>query len=167
MASNTNIPATKERENIEKRLTQLDLEREVLAKRHDELIQESKNFQDSMVSFPLALSVSKKVELFKGLFKGRTDVFASRWQNSKGRSGYAIACHNEWIPAVCNKPKVKCKECLHKKYKTLDDQAIYDHLAGHLIVGLYPLLPDNTCHLLAADFDKIGWQDAVKAMAQV
>jgi len=39
-------------------------------------------------------------------------------------------------------------------------------LAGKHIVGLYPLLPDNTCHLLAADFDKDGWQDAVKAMSE-
>ncbi len=33
------------------------------------------------------------------------------------------------------------------------------------MVGLYPLLQDNTCHLLAVDFDKTDWQDAVRAMA--
>jgi len=33
-------------------------------------------------------------------------------------------------------------------------------------VGLYPLLHDNTCYLLAADFDKGSWQDEVKAMSK-
>lgn len=33
-------------------------------------------------------------------------------------------------------------------------------------MGLYPLLQDNTCYLLAADFDKGSWQDEVKAMSK-
>ena len=68
--------------------------------------------------------------------------------------------------ASAKKPDIKCSECPNRQHKALDDQAIYDHLAGKHIVGLYPLLPDNTCHLLAADFDKDGWQDAVKAMSE-
>ena len=43
---------------------------------------------------------------------------------------------------------------------------IYDHLSGKQVIGLYPLLTDNTCHLLVADFDKSDWQDSVKAMTQ-
>ena len=39
-------------------------------------------------------------------------------------------------------------------------------MAGQQVVGLYPLLHDNTCHLLAADFDKGNWQDEVKAMSR-
>lgn len=34
------------------------------------------------------------------------------------------------------------------------------------MVGLYPLLKDNTCYLLAADFDKGCWQEEVKAMSK-
>lgn len=56
--------------------------------------------------------------------------------------------------------------CSHKQYKVLDEHAIYEHLLGKQVVGLYPLLENNSCHLLAADFDKTGWQDAVRAMAQ-
>jgi superfamily II DNA or RNA helicase len=48
----------------------------------------------------------------------------------------------------------------------LNDQIIYRHLAGQQVVGLYPLLHDNTCYLLAADFDKGSWQDEVKAMSR-
>ena len=39
-------------------------------------------------------------------------------------------------------------------------------MAGQQVVGLYPLLQDSTCHLLAADFDKGDWQDEVKAMSR-
>lgn len=111
-------------------------------------------------------STDQKVYLFQELFKGRTDIFANRWQNVKGRSGYSVVCHNEWLPGKCNKPKVKCSVCSHKQYKVLDEHAIYEHLLGNQVVGLYPLLENNSCHLLAADFDKTGWQDAVRAMAQ-
>ena len=34
------------------------------------------------------------------------------------------------------------------------------------MVGLYPLLKDNSCYLLAADFDKGCWQEEVKAMSK-
>jgi hypothetical protein len=49
-----------------------------------------------------------KVELFRSLFQGRTDVFPQRWENPKtGKSGYAPACGNEWKRGLCGKPQVK------------------------------------------------------------
>ncbi|MEW8028586.1 MAG: hypothetical protein AB2806_12725 [Candidatus Thiodiazotropha sp.] len=39
-------------------------------------------------------------------------------------------------------------------------------MAGQQVAGLYPLLHDCTCHLLAADFDKGNRQDEVKAMSR-
>jgi len=111
----------------------------------------------------LTLSTADKIQLFKRLFKGRENSFAKRWENTKGRSGYSVACNNEWKSGICYKPKVKCGECKHQLFNPLDEQAIYAHLSGKLIAGLYPLLNDNTCHLLAIDFDKDDWQEAVKA----
>ncbi|MES9879184.1 MAG: DEAD/DEAH box helicase family protein [Candidatus Sedimenticola sp. PURPLELP] len=147
---------------IESRLADLETEKQRLLKRKKELLhQQHAPDRDSQ------LSPEQKVSLFAGLFKGRGDVFATRWENTKGRSGYSVACHNEWVPGVCNKPRVKCSDCNHRRYKPLDSQALYDHLAGKQVVGLYPILQDNTCHLLAVDFDKTGWQDAVKAIATV
>ncbi|CAO1659046.1 DNA helicase [Halomonas sp. NYA30] len=34
------------------------------------------------------------------------------------------------------------------------------------MVGLYPLLPDSSCYLLAVDFDKENWKADVRALAQ-
>jgi hypothetical protein len=46
-----------------------------------------------------------KIALFRALFRGRDDVYARRFENRKtGKSGYATACGNEWVPAVCEKP---------------------------------------------------------------
>ena len=48
----------------------------------------------------------------------------------------------------------------------LTDQAIREHLEGRSTVGIYPLLPDDTCWFLAVDFDKAGWhQDAATFLA--
>ncbi|WP_420852010.1 TOTE conflict system archaeo-eukaryotic primase domain-containing protein [Pelotomaculum isophthalicicum] len=36
---------------------------------------------------------------------------------------------------------------------------IHDHLAGKHTIGVYPLLPDETCWFLLADFNKKTWQE--------
>jgi len=35
---------------------------------------------------------------------------------------------------------------------------IHLHLTGKHTIGVYPLLIDETCWFLAADFDKAAWQ---------
>jgi len=156
----------KELQELDKRLVKLAEEQETLMARREVILEQySKEINNSQKRSE-QLSVKQKVELFKKLFKGRQDIFARRWENSKGRSGYSFACHNEWVSGKCNKPRIKCNECHHRNYKALDDKIIYDHLAGKQIIGLYPLLADNTCSLLAADFDKDDWQYAIQAMAE-
>ncbi len=149
-------------ESINHKLASLELEKKALIEKREALLQPSSNPQ----SIATELSVNQKVALFQKLFRGRSDIFANRWENTKGRSGYSVACDNEWVKDVCNKPKIKCGECSNRKYKTLDDQIIYDHLSGKQVIGLYPLLTDNTCHLLAADFDKNDWQKSIVALAK-
>jgi superfamily II DNA or RNA helicase len=104
------------------------------------------------------------VALFRSLFRGRDDVYALRWHsNSSGRSGYAPACANEWREGICEKPRVACRDCQHRELLPLTDAAIYSHLAGDHTLGLYPLLEDDSCHLLAVDFDEQDWQDDARA----
>ncbi len=108
------------------------------------------------------LSPDEKIAIFRRLFRGRTDCYPLRWESSKGTSGYSPACGNEWRPGVCGKPKVKCGSCEHRDLLPVDYQVIYGHLAGKHTAGVYPLLDDNTCLFLAADFDDAGWrEDAV------
>ena len=45
-----------------------------------------------------------------------------------------------------------------QKFIPLTDAVIENHLLGKETVGVYPLLPDETCWFLAADFDKMTWE---------
>jgi hypothetical protein len=109
---------------------------------------------------------AEKVALFRRLFRGRTDVYPLRWESVKGRSGYSPACGNEWRPGICHKPRVKCGECDQRLLLPVTDQVIYDHLAGQHTVGVYPLLSDDTCLFLAADFDEAEWSEDARAFME-
>lgn len=104
------------------------------------------------------ISTHEKVAIFRRLFHGREDVFARRWESLHGKSGYSPACANEWKVGLCGKPSVKCVSCENRRLLPLTDQVVFDHLAGKQVVGLYPLLPDDTCKLLAIDFDEGDWR---------
>lgn len=67
---------------------------------------------------------------------------------------------------MCCKPKVKCGNCSHRLLLPLTNQVFYDHLAGQHTIGVYPLLPDDTCLFLAVDFDEADWQEDAKAFMQ-
>lgn len=113
------------------------------------------------------LSPEQKVALFRQLFRGRVDVYPVRWESkSSGKAGYAPACGNEWRPGVCEKPRIKCGDCTHRLLLPVSDDVIFGHLAGKHTIGIYPLLSDDSCHLLAVDFDEAEWRDDAKAFAQ-
>ncbi len=110
----------------------------------------------------------EKVRLYRSLFQGREDVFAIRWVGKENKSGYSPACFNDWKLGVCGKyKKIPCANCDNRKLIPLDDKQIYRHLKGEIIIGVYPLLEDDTCKFLAIDFDKKGWRDDVKALIEI
>ena len=147
--------------DIDARLSELEDEKKQLLALREQLQQPSPIAHDSKFYTP-----EQKIAIFKGLFRGRTDIFANRWQNKQGRSGYSVACDNEWVQGICNKPRVKCQDCNHRQFTQFNNQIIYSHLAGQQVAGLYPLMHDNTCYFLAADFDKGQWKEEVKAMSK-
>ncbi|MFQ5628426.1 MAG: DEAD/DEAH box helicase family protein, partial [bacterium] len=109
-------------------------------------------------------SPEAKIALFLTLFKGREDVFAKRWQNKTGRSGYAPVCLNEWDRALCQKPQIKCSACKNQNFAQWDARTVDGHLRGIEVLGIYPLLNDETCCFLAIDFDGPGWEDDCSAI---
>jgi superfamily II DNA or RNA helicase len=112
-------------------------------------------------------SPASKARLFRDLFSGREDVFALRWENRvRGRAGYAPRCEHEWKPGVCGKPKVRCGACSNQAFVALDDRELLAHLQGHQVVGIYPLLPNDTCRLLAIDLDGSSWQSDARAIRE-
>lgn len=64
---------------------------------------------------------------------------------------------------VCEKPRVKCGDCPNQAFIPVSDRAVVDHLQGRHVVGVYPMLEDGRCWLLAADFDRQCWAEDVAA----
>ncbi len=125
------------------------------------------------VRLPLALEApiprtsADKVRLFRSLFRGREDIFPTRFESRKtGRSGYAPACRNKFVPGVCELPKIKCGDCPNQAFMPFDDAAVLGHLTGRHVMGVYPLLADETCWFLAVDFDKSTWIEDVGAFVE-
>jgi len=111
-----------------------------------------------------------KINLFRSLFRGRDDVYPLRFESSKtGKYGYQPACANEWAKGICEKGRVKCAVCPNRRFLAVTDEVIRNHLCGYnkrgrdFVIGLYPMLRDETCFLLAVDFDKKHWQEDIAA----
>jgi superfamily II DNA or RNA helicase len=108
-----------------------------------------------------------KVSLFRRLFRGRPDVYPTRFVSKKtGKAGYAPACSNKFVPGVCELPKVKCGDCTKQAFRAFDDDAVFAHLRGQHVMGVYAMLDDETCWFLAVDFDKSTWTEDARAFVE-
>src|SRR5260221_1368967 len=95
-----------------------------------------------------------QLDIFKGLFKGRDDVFAIRWEK-EGKAGYMPAYDLDWKEYARYKVQGgSIKDFPNKSYLPLTNGRLNQHLSGKEIIGVYPLLPDNTSWFIAADFDQ-------------
>jgi hypothetical protein len=107
----------------------------------------------------------KRIALFRSLFRGREDVYARRWESPDGRSGYTPAAQKDW--KAINRSRSEDRKRVDqktRKYFPLTDAVIENHLLGNETVGVYPLLPDETCWFLAVDFDQKTWQEDSRAV---
>jgi superfamily II DNA or RNA helicase len=106
-------------------------------------------------------SPEAKLALFRDLLSGRQDVYALRWTSAKsGKSG--------WSPAERDPFSARERAEHEREFLPLTDEVPARHLARtapgarQVHIGLYPMLPDDTCRLLVCDFDDAEWRaDAV------
>ena len=73
---------------------------------------------------------------------------------------------------VCNKKKYTCSKCPNRSFIEMNDRVIYNHLKGddefcRDVVGIYPMLSDETTKFLAIDFDEESWQEDVTAVRKI
>ena len=117
---------------------------------------------------PDVTTAEGRVALFTSLFRGRPDVFATRWQSTKspGKTGWSPRCLNEWQPGVCEKPKVKCADCANRRFVAWSETEARRHLEGRQTAGIYPLLANETCWLVAIDLDGPGWREDVSVLRE-
>ncbi|MCM1326120.1 MAG: DEAD/DEAH box helicase family protein [Bacteroidales bacterium] len=102
-----------------------------------------------------------EAKLFFSMFWGRTDVYSRRTiKKSTGEVNYYTQCYNFWkkgCPRI-NGSKIKCQDCPRQAYKELRKEQIIDHLRGNAedatdVIGVFPLLTDDTCRFIVFDFD--------------
>jgi superfamily II DNA or RNA helicase len=74
------------------------------------------------------------------------------------------------VRGLCDKRAVRCADCPNRQFLPVTDDTIRDHLSGadstdrEFVAGVYPMLLDETCFFLAADFDKDNWREDVGAV---
>jgi superfamily II DNA or RNA helicase len=115
-----------------------------------------------------------KIALFRSLFRGRENVYPKRFESLKtGKQGYQPICRNEWVSGICEKPKIRCDNCVHRRLLPVTDDVVRNHLLGmdpnsgrDFTIGVYPMLPDETCWFLATDLDKAFWQQDARAFLE-
>lgn len=98
---------------------------------------------------------------FFSRFWGRQDVYSKRYvKKGTGEAGYYPQCNHFWSEKCPRKmgKKIKCRDCASQSWKQLDIAVLKRHLEGKAadasdVVGIYPLLLDDTCRFLVFDFD--------------
>ena len=100
-------------------------------------------------------------------------MYPKRFESLKtGKTGYQPVCRNEWVSGICEKPKIRCEKCGHREFLPITDDVVRNHLLGmnphdrpdrDFTIGVYPMLPDETCWFLAVDFDKDTWMEDARA----
>ena len=136
----------------ESHLAELESRREAAHSRMDALRAKLMAFsaeEPTQSALPVVLGAqatpTDKVRLFRALFRGREDIFPTRFTSKKtGKAGYAPACANKFVRGVCDLPKAKCSECPNQAFTPVDDRVVLDHLRGRHVMGVYPLLEDET-----------------------
>ncbi len=106
----------------------------------------------------ISLTTKEQINLFRSIFKGREDIFAKRWEKGS-KNGYMPAYFYDPYRYKAHQMRGgSFKDFTEKSYLQLNDDQILKHLDGEQLIGIYPLLQDNTSWFIVADFDKANWE---------
>lgn len=110
------------------------------------------------------LNSADKMKIYCSYFRGRDDIYACFYKQF-----VFPACYNR-TKGNCyyEKGHKVCSKCNNANFIPLTDDVIRNHISkSDQRAGLYPLLKDNTCYLLAIDFDEDDWFDAMLSVYRV
>ena len=113
------------------------------------------------------INVTQALPFINSLFATRQDVFAVHWQKG-GKQGYMPAYfYDPYQYQRHKRAGGTFKDYNDKSYRPFTDNEIVKHLNGEQLIGIYPLLKDNTSWFIAADFDGNNWQKEVLSMMRI
>ena len=110
---------------------------------------------------------NKTLSFINSLFLARRDIFAIHWQKGE-KQGYMPAYFYD--PYQYQRHKMaggSFKDYNDKSYRPLTENEIIKHFNGEQLIGIYPLLKDNTSWFIAADFDGNNWQKEALSMIRI
>ena len=77
------------------------------------------------------LKAEQRIALFRSFFHGRDDVYAVRWENTDGRSGYMPKADRDWKAYLSAKDEDRRKvDRQTRKFRPLTDEVVRGHLVG-------------------------------------
>lgn len=154
-----------------------DLEQEIVRLRHlltQAGISYTPPFREEVITPQHAL-------FFYSIFKGRKDVYSKRTPRKDGTAAYYPVCLNFWKENLCPRrigAKTKCMDCQHRKWQPLRQRILMNHLIGIRddggdVIGIYPMMENETCHFLVFDFDShmdplsTDWKEDVNTLRSI
>ena len=129
---------------------------------HDDVSESREAYDPEQGKRILPYSVDKKTaNQFFSKFWGRMDVYSQRIVSKTGKVGYYPQCWNFWRQGCLRNPQYRtnqksgpvCLDCPKQAWKKVDLNILEQHLTGKIVVGIYPILENDTCRLLVFDFD--------------
>lgn len=112
------------------------------------------------------LTTRQKIELFFKYFRGREDVYATKWVSNSGRTGYSPHGDGRWTVDENGKSRKEIYSYYPYNLKTIEQHIRGEHPDFKLGVGIYPLLQDDTTRLIVMDFDSEKSADEVQGIIQ-
>jgi hypothetical protein len=96
------------------------------------------------------LKAEQRIALFRSLFHGRDDVYAVRWENTDGRSGYMPRADRDWKAYLRAKDEDRRKvDRQTRKFRLLTDEVVRGHL-----VEITPSAFIRCCRMRPAGFSR-------------
>lgn len=143
-----------------------------LEKENEYLKQELKKRGYVFIDKRRTLTASEKIDIFMDYFKGRNDIYAKRYYRTKKQIyGWCPACTNEFGKGCAKvKGKADCANCNVAHFKKLTRDIVKNHFNGkenNMGIGLYPLNLDNSCYLIALDFDENDWFEDMHSVYKI
>lgn len=112
------------------------------------------------------LSTQQKLELFYNYFKGRPDVYATKWKSKSGKSGFSPHGEGEWVVK-----EGRSRKEIHTYFpytlETINKHIRAEEYDFKLGVGIYPMLKNDKTNLIVIDFDNEGAIEEAKATIKV
>ena len=98
----------------------------------------------------------EKIKIFMDYFRGRDDIYSylSIDKQDSSKKYYIPKCKNEWNKSICYKTMhKKCKDCPYWVDDEINKLVIENHIFNDKTIGMYTMMPDETCYFLVFDFD--------------